>query len=218
MTIKDERETTNHHMGASTDEARRIAQLSQQIIRGIVADDSREGIIKRRVVMATGDPDFAELLMFCRDPVETGVTAIHGGSNIYVDVNMARVGISRDIRRFGGQVFCELPDHDALLDQGFTRASAGLLKARNGLNGSIAVIGNAPSAALTLKEMVDDGCRPALIVATPVGFVNAARSKELIRKLPVPSITTVGTKGGTPVAVAIANGLISMAVQNSCQA
>jgi precorrin-8X/cobalt-precorrin-8 methylmutase len=218
MTTKDERKTINQHVGASTDEARRIAQLSQQIIKGIVADDSPEGIIKRRVVMATGDPDFAELLVFCRDAVEAGVRAIHRGSNVYVDVNMVRVGISWNIRRFGGHVFCELPDHDALLDQGFTRASAGLLKARNGLNGSIAVIGNAPSATLTLKEMVDEGCRPALIVATPVGFVNAARSKELIRKLPVPSITTVGTKGGTPVAVAIANGLISMAVQNSCQA
>ena len=215
MTTKDEMETTNHRMGASTDEARRIAQLSQQIIRGIVADDSPEGVIKRRVVMATGDPDFAELLVFCRNPIETGVTAIRGGSDIYVDVNMVRVGISRDIRRFGSRVFCELPDYDALLDQRVTRASAGLLKARKGLDGSVAVIGNAPSATLTLKEMVDDRCRPALIVATPVGFVNAAQSKELIRKLPIPSITTVGTKGGTPVAVAIANGLISMAVQNS---
>jgi precorrin isomerase len=54
-------------------------------------------------------------------------------------------------------------------------------------------------------------------VATPVGFVNAARSKELIRELTIPSITTVGTQGGTPVAVAIVNGLISMALQRSSQ-
>lgn len=206
----------NHALGASTDEARRIAQLSQQIIGGIVADDSPEGRIKRRVVMATGNPQFAELLTFCHNPIQTGVIAICKGADVYVDVTMVRAGISRDIRRLGGHVFCELPDSDALSDQGLTRASAGLLKARNGLTGSIVVIGNAPSAAMTLKSMVDEGCEPILIVATPVGFVNAARSKELIRKLPIPSITTVGTQGGTPVSVAIVNGLITMALQKSC--
>jgi precorrin isomerase len=66
---------------------------------------------------------------------------------------------------------------------------------------------------MTLASMVKEGCKPALVVATPVGFVNAARSKELIRELTIPSITTVGTQGGTPVAVAVVNGLIAMALQ-----
>jgi len=51
--------------------------------------------------------------------------------------------------------------------------------------------------------MIENGLYPALLVATPVGFVNAAESKELVRTLAVPSITCVGTRGGTPVAVAV---------------
>ena len=213
MTTRDEPKTMNHAMGASTDEARRIAQLSQQIIAGIVTDNSPEGNIKQRVVMATGNPQFKDLLRFCHHPIETGVTAIRRGANVPVDINMVRTGISKDIQRLGGHVICELPGSDASSDQELTRASAGLLKSRNRLTDSVVVIGNAPSAAMTLASMVKEGCKPALVVATPVGFVNAARSKELIRELTIPSITTVGTQGGTPVAVAVVNGLIAMALQ-----
>jgi len=78
------------------------------------------------------------------------------------------------------------------------------------LQDSIAVVGNAPSAAITLCRIVEYGIRPALIIAVPVGFVNAARSKELIRELDVPSISCTGTRGGTPVAVACINELIVM--------
>ncbi|HIH40665.1 MAG TPA: precorrin-8X methylmutase [Halobacteria archaeon] len=61
-------------------------------------------------------------------------------------------------------------------------------------------------------NMVKEGViKPALIIATPVGFVNAAESKEYIRSLDVPSITTVGTRGGSTIAVAIFNGLIDQA-------
>ena len=76
MTTKDEPKTMNHAMGAGTYEARRIAQLSQQIIAGIVTDNSPEGSIKQRVVMATGNPQFKDLLRFCHYPIEAGVTAI----------------------------------------------------------------------------------------------------------------------------------------------
>lgn len=72
------------------------------------------------------------------------------------------------------------------------------------------VIGNAPSALLTVCGFVDEGIRPALIVGTPVGFVNAAESKEVLRTKAVPSVSNVGTRGGTPVTVASLNEIITM--------
>ncbi|NOR48412.1 MAG: precorrin-8X methylmutase, partial [Methanosarcinaceae archaeon] len=78
------------------------------------------------------------------------------------------------------------------------------------LDGAIIAIGNAPSAALTVCRLIEHGVRPALIVGTPVGFVNAAESKDEIRKIDVPSITCVGTRGGTPIAVACVNELIAI--------
>ena len=200
-------------MGADTAEALRIAHRSKQIVGDIIADESPEGKIKQRVVMATGNPQFAELLRFCHNPIEAGIAAIRTGANLYTDINMVRVGVTRDLTRFGGQAICALPKSEDVSDEELTRASAGLSQLGKHLTDSIVVIGNAPSAALTVAKMVQEGIKPALLVATPVGFVNAAESKEQIRKLKIPSITTVGTQGGTPVAVAIVNELISMSLQ-----
>lgn len=72
------------------------------------------------------------------------------------------------------------------------------------------VIGNAPSALITVCSFVDEGIIPALIIGTPVGFVNAAESKELLRTKTVPSVSNDGTRGGTPVAVASLNEIITM--------
>jgi precorrin-8X/cobalt-precorrin-8 methylmutase len=50
-----------------------------------------------------------------------------------------------------------------------------------------------------------------LIIATPVGFMGAAEAKEEVLKLSTPFITVRGSKGGSPIAVAIFNALLSMA-------
>jgi len=197
--------------GALTEEARRISERSQEIVRGIVGDESPEGKLKQRVVMATGDPAFKDLLRFTNNPIYSGVEAIKRGVSIYTDIMMVKAGISREVAAFGIEVVCWLAQDEASLEQNQTRASTGFRKLGKKLDGSIVVIGNAPSAALTLADMVDARIIPALIIATPVGFVNAAESKENIRRLAVPSITTVGTRGGTPVAVALINALITIA-------
>ena len=197
--------------GALTEEARRISERSQEIVRGIVGDESPEGKLKQRVVMATGDPAFKDLLRFTNNPINSGVEAIKRGVPIYTDIMMVKAGISREVAAFGSEVVCWLAQDEASLEQNLTRASTGFRKLGEKLSGSIVVIGNAPSAALTLADMVDERIIPALIIATPVGFVNAAESKENIRRLAVPTITTVGTRGGTPVAVALVNALITMA-------
>ncbi|MBU4034307.1 MAG: precorrin-8X methylmutase, partial [Proteobacteria bacterium] len=74
--------------------------------------------------------------------------------------------------------------------------------------------GNAPTALLKFMEcrqnMAETLC-PGLVVGVPVGFVNAAESKELLSEKSYPFITCRGRKGGTPVAVAIVNALIRLA-------
>ena len=78
------------------------------------------------------------------------------------------------------------------------------------LEDSLVVIGNSPSALITLCRIIDYGIKPRMVVGVPVGFVNASKSKEMLRQKDVPSISTIGTRGGTPVAVAIVNELIYM--------
>jgi len=53
---------------------------------------------------------------------------------------------------------------------------------------------------------------PGLIIGVPVGFVNAAESKEMLAAKDFPFITSLGRKGGSPVAAAMVNALLRLAV------
>jgi precorrin-8X/cobalt-precorrin-8 methylmutase len=129
---------------------------------------------------------------------------------------MARVGIRRqEITRFGGTVACLMaePAVAALAaEKNTTRALAAVDLAANQMNGGIYVVGNAPTALLRLIELIKaDKTAPALVVGLPVGFVNAAESKEALTALPIPYITNTGRKGGSNVAAAVVNALAIMA-------
>jgi precorrin-8X/cobalt-precorrin-8 methylmutase len=197
-------------LGARTREAKEISQKSRFIVSEFVKGDDPEDRIKQRCVIATGDPAFADLMRFNNEPIRAGINAILEKAPIFTDVTMAQTGITKLGHRCN--VRCVLEEGDEIFRKtGVTRTSAGFLALEKELDGAIIVIGNAPSAALTVCELVERGLHPGLLVATPVGFVNAARSKEIVRTLDIPSITCTGTRGGTPVAVAVVNELVQIA-------
>ena len=73
----------------------------------------------------------------------------------------------------------------------------------------IFAIGNAPTALIRLKELIDEGkIRPELIIGAPVGFVNVVEAKEMILESNVPYIVNRGRKGGSGVAAAICNSIL----------
>ena len=70
------------------------------------------------------------------------------------------------------------------------------------LEGSIAVIGNAPTALFRLMEMIERGDgSPALVIGMPVGFVGACESKSYLERnqvsLGTEMITIQGRTGGS---------------------
>jgi precorrin-8X/cobalt-precorrin-8 methylmutase len=173
--------------------------------------------IIERVIHATADPEFAKLLLISDKAVETGVAAIKAGAKIITDVNMVKAGINETrVKRFGGKILTYI-DHERAVKlaarESITRAAAAMRLAINeGVNGAIILIGNAPTATFELASAVKQGlAKPALIVATPVGFIGAAESKEAIARLSIPFIIVKGSKGGSPVAVAVFNALLAMA-------
>jgi precorrin-8X/cobalt-precorrin-8 methylmutase len=99
--------------------------------------------------------------------------------------------------------------------EGSTRASAAVDYALPRLNGGIYVVGNAPTALLALIRRIKEGkCRPALIVGMPVGFVNAAESKELLmEQKDIPYITIQGRKGGSALAASVVNQMAELALE-----
>ncbi|MCK4937998.1 MAG: precorrin-8X methylmutase [Methanosarcinales archaeon] len=195
--------------GATTPEAMTIAEAGRAVAREIVGDSGPEDLIRQRCVVATGDPAFKDLLVFNHDPIRAGLDAISAKVPIYTDIRMVQTGIIKTGHNCKVQCALDAKNSDALAQElGITRTSAGFLTLGQDLQDSIVVIGNAPSSAITVSRMVEYGIWPALIVAVPVGFVNAAESKERVREIDIPSITCTGTRGGTPVAVACVNELI----------
>ncbi|MDD2439989.1 MAG: precorrin-8X methylmutase [Methanosarcinaceae archaeon] len=200
--------------GARTDEAKAIYMKSRTMIQELIGNATSEDRFRQRCVIATGDVSVADILRFSNAPIPAGVKAIKKGAPIFVDINMVKAGITK--RGHSSEIICVLDeDPEAELAKKFniTRTSAGYLASKNKLDGSIIAIGNAPSALIMVCKLVERGIRPALIIGMPVGFVNAAESKELLRglEIPIPSISCVGTRGGTPMAVACVNELVTIA-------
>jgi len=203
-------EKEHSDIGAVTPEALAISRKSRRLISQLIGDETPEDRIRQRCVIATGDPSLAGILRFSHDPVQAGMRALEEGAPIFADIRMVEAGIVKAghkslIKTFIGQ------GDELAKREGITRTSAGVLALQDELEGSVVVIGNAPSALLVLCQLMDSGkARPRLVIGVPVGFVNAAESKERLREMAVPSITTVGTRGGTPVAVAAMNEIINL--------
>jgi precorrin-8X/cobalt-precorrin-8 methylmutase len=206
--------TTNTYIdpGAETKEAYEISKKSRTLARTMVGNANDEDRVRQRCSIAVGDFGMAGLMRFQRDPIASALAALEQNALIITDIRMVQVGIQK--KGHASEVLCAL-DFGAEIakEQGITRSSAGFLALREKLAGSIVVIGNAPSALLSLCEMIKAGIRPAIIIGAPVGFVNAAESKELLRTSDVPSISTEGTRGGTPVAVAAMNECITIFIE-----
>ncbi len=202
-------ESTYTDIGADTPEGFSISSRSRSLAREMVGNATSEDRIRQRCSIAVGDWAMADLLRFERDPVAAGLAAVAAGAPIFTDIRMVLTGIQK--RGHACSVECAL-DYGADISKelGITRSSAGFVALKDRLKGSVVVIGNAPSALLTVCSFVDEGICPALIIGTPVGFVNAAESKEVLRTKNVPSISNAGTRGGTPIAVASLNEIITM--------
>ncbi|MBZ4653274.1 MAG: putative precorrin-8x methylmutase cbic/cobh [Peptococcaceae bacterium] len=195
---------------------RQIEAQSMEIIEGLAknlpADPLARAVVKR-IIHTTGDPQYAELVLFSGGALEAGQKALRQGANIITDVNLVKTGISARLNTLGGQIFCYL-SHPEVVKRaqltGKTRAMTAMEYAETHLANSIVAIGNAPTALFRLLEILEEkpDLRPALIVGTPVGFVGAAESKELLAKMPYPFITVQGNKGGSMVAASIINALL----------
>ena len=174
--------------------------------------------VARRCIHTLGDTEIIKDLRLNPAGLEAGVAALKRGSTVYTDTRMAAAGLPmRRLTPLGVTVtpIMALPGLDELARAGgTTRSRAGLESLARQMSGHIMVIGNAPTALLGLLDVLEQGAPPpALIVGMPVGFVNAAQSKELLHRTSWPHFTLLGRKGGSAVAAACVNALADLALE-----
>ena len=196
--------------------------------------------VVKRVIHTTADFEYEHSLTFSETAVSAALQALRGGDRsqntgtdfgsdrcdrqsaeqspvtIVTDTNMALSGINKGaLSRLGVHAVCYMADPDVAeeaVSRGVTRAAVSMEKAARLSGRLIFAVGNAPTALLRLKELVDQKeVSPELIVGVPVGFVNVVEAKELIMTAGVPYIVARGRKGGSTVAAAICNALLYMA-------
>lgn len=180
--------------------------------RGIVLPE-QERPVTMRVIHTSADFDYAHTLVYSKDAVLVARDLLRNGADIVTDTNMAKAGINKKmLESFGGQVHCFMADEEVAAEakaRSVTRATVSMERASAIKKPLIFAVGNAPTALISLKEMMDKGTfTPAFVIGVPVGFVNVEAAKELILESSVPFIVNKGRKGGSNVAAAICNALI----------
>ncbi|MFA7534319.1 MAG: precorrin-8X methylmutase [Tissierellaceae bacterium] len=196
-----------------------IENKSMDIIEQVMDDTNfteGEMIVAKRMIHTTGDFDYRNIIEFRNDFLEEAKKAIKEGKTIFTDTRMAFMGINKPaLGKANCQLKCYIDDERVFklskeLDT--TRSACAVdLAVKDGVD--IFVIGNAPTALFRVLELYKEGkVKPRFIVGVPVGFVGAAESKEYLREFNIPSISTVGNKGGSNVAASIINALLYMVV------
>lgn len=196
-----------------------IENKSMNIIDEVMGDicfSEDEKIIAKRMIHTTGDFDYRNIIVFQNDFIEEAKKAILEKKTIFTDTKMAYTGINKPaLEKANCELKCFIDDERVFSlskELGTTRSACAVdLAVKEGID--IFVIGNAPTALFRILELVKEGkANPRFIVGVPVGFVGAAESKEYLREFNIPSISTVGNKGGSNVAASIINALLYMVV------
>ena len=187
--------------------------------RNIILPPEHEAVVKR-VIHTTADFDYAENLRFTSRAAELGQAALRRGIPIVTDTNMAKAGVSKpSLKTLGCELHCFMADPEVAMlakEQGLTRAAVSMEKAARELPGAILAVGNAPTALVRARQLLEEGTlSPALVIGAPVGFVNVVESKELWLDAPCPRIIARGRKGGSAVAAAIVNALLYQAIERT---
>lgn len=196
-----------------------IENKSMDIIDEVMGDTNfteEEMIIAKRMIHTTGDFDYRKIIEFKNDFIEEAKDAISKGATIFTDTKMAYMGINKPaLAKANCELKCFIDDERvfAMSKELKTTRSACAVDLAVAEGVEIFVIGNAPTALFRILELVKEGkINPKFVVGVPVGFVGAAESKEYLREFEIPSISTVGNKGGSNVAASIINALLYMVV------
>ena len=171
-----------------------------------------EYAIARRVIHSTADFDYLEQLQFSPTAISAAINCIQEKRPIVVDVNMVYQGIiNRVTRTFNNPVITAI-DQAPIAKPGLTRTETGINRCFPQYPDAIYVIGNAPTALLALCQAIRlSQVQPGLVIGVPVGFVSVIESKQALAALSIPQIIVSGRKGGSSVASAIVNALLSLA-------
>jgi len=193
-------------------DAQRLRVIDREIGNHMFTPSEYE--LVRRIIYATADFEFASLIRFSEHALTSGAAALAARTTIVVDVPMVQVGIAQPIQEtFVNPVDCSM---DALTrpQKGKSKTAWGIETLAQRYPEGIFIVGESQTALESLVELVEaNQVRPALIIATPAGFLDVDLLKGRLQDTMVPHIRIDGKKGNPVLAVSVLNGLLHLAWQ-----
>ncbi|GAX00478.1 cobalt-precorrin-8 methylmutase [Secundilactobacillus silagei] len=171
-----------------------------------------EAIIKR-AIHTTADFDYLKNLKFSGDVIEKMQHVLTHHGTIFTDTTMALSGINkRKLNAIGCHYHCYISEPETFKiaeERKITRSMAAIEMAAEADTEKLFVVGNAPTALYKIIEMTKAGkLDPEAVVGVPVGFVEAAESKQALYDSKIPAIVALGRKGGSNLAAALVNAVL----------
>jgi precorrin-8X/cobalt-precorrin-8 methylmutase len=193
-------------------DAESLAIIDQEV--GTHEFSPAEYEVVRRVIYATADFDYLNLIRFSNEALQAGAAALAARTTIVVDEPMVQVGIAMSLQNtFANPIYCSTeavtrPQRDK------TRSAWGLETLAQRYPEAIFVIGQSQTALSGLVRLIREReVAPALVIATPAGFVDVVEAKQELADSLVPHIRTEGRKGGPTVAAAILDSILDLSWQ-----
>lgn len=194
-------------------EKRSFEIIERELIETGIKIPDEQKPVTMRVIHTSADFEYAETMCYSANAIEIAKKLIASGADIVTDTNMAKAGINKKaLEKFGGQVHCFMADDNVAAEakaRSVTRATISMERASRLGKPVIFALGNAPTAMISLYEMMEKKeFVPPFVIGVPVGFVNVVAAKELFLHSNVPYIINKGRKGGSNIAAAICNALL----------
>ncbi|WP_076459865.1 cobalt-precorrin-8 methylmutase [Limosilactobacillus caccae] len=177
------------------------------------ASPLQEAVIKR-AIHTTADFDYLKNLKFTHNVLLKLQHVLENHGTIYTDTTMALSGINkRRLDKLGVSYHCLIRDPRVIAmaqQKGITRSMAAIeVAAEEDTAEKVFIVGNAPTALHKILEMVEAGrLDVAAAIGVPVGFVEAAESKQALYESDIPAIVALGRKGGSNLAAALINAVM----------
>tara|TARA_B100000965_G_scaffold32593_2_gene24153 strand:+ start:1683 stop:2315 length:633 start_codon:yes stop_codon:yes gene_type:complete len=188
---------------------------------GLTGLDTIQQSVLERIIHSSGDLSMQSYLRFSPNACEDAINALKKGANILTDTYMAEAAVSPVSKRtLNSNIKCILEMAPEFVDSSSkTRSAIGMQKMwldmekkEQSFIGPVVVIGSAPSALMTLLDLIQEGNkRPSLIIGMPVGFIGVSECKNRLLNSDFSYIVLEGSKGGASLAAATVNALLKAA-------
>jgi len=175
--------------------------------------------IARQVAVTCGDTSILENVRFSEDAVEKALDALDEDYDLLCDTETVVCALKSKYLK--EEPICLINKANVISQaksKQQTRSMTAVDLWKPYLSESIILIGAESTALFRLLEILEDidevSKKPALIIATPVGFSGAEEAKQYLwdncEKLGIPCMTLLGTRGGNDITAAIMNKLLQI--------